>query len=726
MSVMSVMFEIKRILGKRSPKSSFAQQRLWFVDQYEPGTGLYNIPVVWQVQGKLDVAALERSINEVVRRHEILRTSFAFEDGSPVQIIAKHLQVKLQVTDLSGQEDAHRQVERLTQEEAERAFDLSRGPLIRAGVLKLGEAEHMVLLTLHHVISDGWSMGVLIRELNALYRAFIIGHSSPLKELPIQYGDFAVWQREWLQGEVLQQHLNYWRQTLEGAPPVLELPTDRPRPAMPSHCGAELAFDLGLELSDKLHQLSRKSGSTLFMMVAAVFNVLLSRYSRQDDICIGYPVANRNRAEIEELIGFFVNTLVLRTRLMPEQSFESLLKQVRGAVLDADTHQDLPFEKLVEELRPERNLNHFPLFQVMFAWNNTDSLSLELPGLKIDWLQKSSGTAKFDLTLHMTQSGQHLRGWFEYNSDLFNRETIERMVEHLRVLLEAVVNNPQAKLRELPLLTPAEEHKLLVEWNDTKVDYSHDKCIHQLFEEQVTRNPDAVAVVFENQQLTYAELNAKANQLAHYLRELGVKPDTLVAICAERSIEMIVGMLGILKAGGAYVPLDPAYPRERLAFMLQDSGAVLVLTQGEGRPALAGMAEEVYRIDIKVDKRNWARFSKSNPRQTEGGDGKQLAYVIYTSGSTGRPKGIAIHQRGVVNLVEWYLSQFGLNASDKVLLFSSFSFDLTQKNILSVLFVGGQLHMLSDGYDPERAYSYIQSNEVTFLNCAPSAFYPRV
>ncbi len=708
--------------GTYTFRTSFAQQRLWFLDQYEPGTGLYNIPAAWRLQGELDRDAVEQSLNEIIRRHETLRTTFAAGNELPVQIIVEHLHLSLSLTDLSAQADAAAQAECLIQEEAKRPFDLAQGPLIRAGLIKVAEREHIFLLTLHHIISDGWSMGVLMRELSALYRAFSAGQPSPLSDLPIQYADFAVWQRDWLQGDVLQEQLAYWKRALGGAPPVLELPTDRPRPAALAHHGASVGFDLGIGLSAKLRKFSQRSQVTLFMTVAAVFNVLLHRYSRQDDICIGYPVANRNRAEIEGLIGFFVNTLVLRTRLAPEQSFGSLLKRVREAVLDADAHQDLPFEKLVEELRPERNLTHSPLFQVMFAFYNADDSGggggLNLPNLQTSVITSQSHTAKFDLSVDLMARDDHLFGVAEYNTDLFDRATIERMVGHYGVLLEAVVADPQAQIKDLPLLSEAERHQLLVEWNDTETEFPSDRCIHELFEEQVARRPDAVAVAFEDRQLTYSDLNGRANQLAHYLRSLGVKPNTLVGICVERSLEMVVGLLGILKAGGAYVPLDPDYPQERLAYMLEDTGAPVLLTQVHLEDKLPKHQAQVVCLDSE-----WASVATqptANPEIAAQPD--NLAYVIYTSGSTGRPKGAMNVHHAVVNRLLWMQEEYRLDQSDRVLQKTPLSFDVSVWEFFWPLLQGAQLVIARpEGHkDPAYLMHVIQKSGITTLHFVPS------
>ena len=552
---------------------SFAQQRVWFLEQLKPGNAFYNMPAAVCLKGQLNVAALEQSLNQIMARHEALRTNFVTVNGQPVQAIASTLTLTLPVIDLRQLPETEREIEtqRLVAEEAQQPFDLAAEPLVRTKLLQLSDAEHVLLLTMHHIVSDGWSIGVFLRELAALYEAFCNNVPLVLPELPIQYADFAVWQRQWLQGEVLESQLAYWKQQLDGAPALLELPTDRVRPAVQTFRGAFQTFTLSKELCDALMILSQRQGATLFMTLLAAFETLLYRYTGQTDICVGTPVANRNRSEIEGLIGFFVNTLVLRTDVSGNPTFEDILYLVREVALGAYAHQDLPFEQLVEQLQPVRSLSYTPLFQVMFALQNAPMPSLELPNLTLNPLATESATAKFDLTLSVESTEQGLVGSWEYNTDLFDAATITRMAGHFQTLLEGIVANPEQRLLDLPLLSAAERHQLLVEWNDTKADYRLDVCIHQLFEAQVERTPDAIAVVFEDQQLTYRELNSKANQLAHHLQTLGVGPEVLVSICVERSLEMVVGLLGILKAGGAYVPLDPAYPPERLAFMLEDA-----------------------------------------------------------------------------------------------------------------------------------------------------------
>ena len=488
---------------------SFAQQRLWFLDQYEPNSSLYNIPGALRLRGSLNVGALEQSLNEIIRRHESLRTTFSVVEGQPVQLISPSVEVSLCVMDLGDLAEAEREEEarRLVSEEGRRPFDLAKGPLLRTGLIRLGEVDHILVLTMHHIVSDGWSMGVFHRELSVLYQAFLHGQPSPLPELPIQYADFAVWQREWLKGDELERQLSYWKKQLAGIPAVLNVPTDRPRPAVQSYRGGRQSFVLSKDLTEKLKALSRKEGVTLFMTLLAAFQTLLYRYTGQEDIVVGSPIANRNRTEIEGLIGFFVNTLVLRTHVSGDPTFKDLLAGVKETTLGAYAHQDVPFEKLVEELNPERSLSHSPLFQVMFVLQNASAGPRELSGLVLNPVKLENGTTKFDLSVSLIERSDGLKGSWEYSTDLFNEATIVRIGEHFRRLLEGLTRNPDQSVCELPMLTQPEKHQLLIELNDTKRDYPRDKCIHELFEQQVERTPDALAVVFGDQQLTYRELN---------------------------------------------------------------------------------------------------------------------------------------------------------------------------------------------------------------------------
>ncbi|MFZ5918494.1 MAG: amino acid adenylation domain-containing protein, partial [Chloroflexota bacterium] len=672
---------------------SFAQQRLWFLDHLEPGSPLYNIAAAVRVVGSLDAGALAHSLNEIVRRHEVLRTTFRTQDGRPAQVVAPEMHLSLPLTDLGHLPAEEREAEalRLAQEEAQRPFDLARGPLLRARLLRLEQQDHIVLLTMHHIVSDGWSMGVLIRELSELYPAFLAGQPSPLPPLPLQYVDFAHWQRGWLQGEALEAQLDYWRQQLAGSLPLLELPTDRPRPAVQSVNGALQSFKLSRSLSAELRALSRQEGVTLFMLLLAAFQTLLYRYSGQEDISVGTPIANRNRAEVEGLIGFFVNTLVIRGDLSGGPSFRELLRRLREAALGAYAHQDVPFEMVVDALQPQRELSHNPLFQVMFALQNAPSETVVLPGLILDSLAVDSGTAKFDLTLSLTEQDGELGGALEYNSDLFEGETIERLIGHYQTLLAGIVAHPEQSVDSLPLLTEAERQQLVVTWNQTEAPYPAGLCVHELFAAQAARTPEAAAVVYEGRQMSYGELDRRANQLARYLQQLGVGPERLVGLCLDRSSDLIVGILGILKAGAAYLPMDPSYPAERLAFMLADAGVQVLLTQAHLKERMGESARHTVCLDA-----GWelmAGEEDSNPVSDVRPD--NLAYVIYTSGSTGRPKGVLLHHRGLCNMANAYVQFLRIGPGSRVLQFFSPNFDGSVADIFMALLSGATLCLVS-------------------------------
>ena len=668
---------------------SFAQQRLWFIDQLDPGNSVYNFPVAVRLRGSLNLEALEWSLNEIVRRHEVLRTTFSMVDGQPFQVVAPRLTITVLIVNLRELSETEREneVQRLAIEEAKRPFDLAKGPLLRATVLQLAADEQVGLLTMHHIVSDGWSTGILIREMAVLYQAFCSGNSSPMSDLPIQYADFACWQRKWLQGAVLQTQLDYWKQQLSDTPPLLELPTDHPRPVVQTFRGGEQSLRLPKALGNALSSLSRHEGATLFMTLLAAFKVLLRGYTSHDDVVVGTPVANRNRLEIEGLIGFFVNALVLRTDLSGNPTFRELIRRVREVCLSAYVHQDLPFERLVEELHLVRDLSRNPLFQVMFVLQNAPLRAVDLPGLTLTPVVAGGGTTHFDLTLHITDTEQGLLATVAYNTDLFDATTITRMLRHFQTLLDAIVKGPEQRLSELSLLTDAERLQVLEEWNDAQTDYISASCIHQLFEAQVERTPDAIALVFENEHLTYRELNGRANQLAHRLRKMNVGPEVPVGVCLERSSEMVIGLLGILKAGGVYLPLDPAYPKQRMTFMLEDSRTSVLLTQKRLR---AGLAEQRARI-VCLDS-DWepiARESDENPINLC--QRENLAYIIYTSGSTGQPKGVLVSHGSIADHCREAQRYYELDPSDRVLQFASMSFDLSLEQILPTLIVGARL-----------------------------------
>jgi amino acid adenylation domain-containing protein len=679
--------------------TSFAQQRLWFLDQLAPGNPFYNVSTALRLTGSLNFTALKQTFNEIVRRHETLRTTFVMVEQQPVEAIAPSLTIPLPLIDLRNFESQERdtQVQRIVTKEAQRPFNLTTGPLLRVKLLHLDEAEYLLLLNLHHIVADGWSIGVLIRELGILYKAFVENQRAPLPELPIQYADFAEWQREWLQ-EVggngtspLQTQLAYWQKQLDGIS-VLNLPTDRLRPIVPTYKGAKQFLELPQDLTQALEVLNRQEGVTLFMTLLAAFQILLHRYTQQEDITVGSPIANRNRRELEGLIGFFVNSLVLRTDFSGNPTFRELLNRVREVTLGAYAHQDLPFEKLVEELHPARDLSYHPFFQVVFSLQNTPIEALELPGLTLSPFEFDSKTAKLDLEFHLWQDWESLKGQMVYSTDLFDDTTITRMLGHFQTLLESIVANPEQRLSDLSLLTVQERQELLIDWNDTKTDYPENKCFHQLFAAQVEETPDANALVFNKQQLTYRELNIRANQLAHHLQKLGVVPDVLVGICVERSPEMIITLLGILKAGGAYLPLDPSLPQERLNFILEDAKVSVLLTHFSLAPLFKESWGDLLSV-VCIDE-DWAtitQYSQENPTSCVTSD--NLAYVIYTSGSTGKPKGVLLQHRGLSNLAEAQIKVFNIQPSNRILQFASLSFDASIFEIVMALVTGATLYL---------------------------------
>ncbi|MEM1168725.1 MAG: amino acid adenylation domain-containing protein [Cyanobacteria bacterium P01_H01_bin.35] len=701
---------------------SFAEQRLWFLDQLQEGSTVYSGQEALRLLGSLSVEALEKAVQEIVRRHESLRTNYQAIDGSPVRVIHPELDLKMGVVDLQQlpPEEKLKEVQRLGEVEIQQPFDLASDRLVRVTLLQLAVDDYVLLLTMHHIITDGWSTGVFSHELEVLYGAYVQGKPSPLPPLPIQYADFACWQRQHATAETLAPQLNYWKQQLAGAPPLLELPTDYPRKTVQTALGGKEFFELGVEFTKQLKDLSQELGVTLFMILFAAFSTLLYRYSGQEDILVGTPIANRNRSEIEGLIGFFVNTLVLRTQFEDNPSFIELLHQIRQTSLDAYAHQDLPFEQLVETLKPERSLSYTPIFQVIFALQNAPMKPLELPEVSFNWLQMESAKAKFDLTLSMEETEKGLIGYWEYNRDLFEPATIRRAIRHFKTLLEAIATNPKTRISELPLLTEVERHKLLVEWNDTKTTYFQNQCIHQLFEEQVERTPDAVAVVFEGEQLTYRELNAKANQLARYLQNLGVKPEVLVGICVELSLEMIVGLLGILKAGGAYVPLDPNSPPERLAYQMLDSQVSVFVTQE--KLGYLQLEDRVNKVFLDTD---WMVIARESDRNLVSGvKPENLIYVIYTSGTTGQPKGAAVEHIAALNLsvgLQQAIYAIQLPRQRRVSVNAPLFFDSSVKQLLRLLH-GDILYILpktirSNG---EALLSYLQKWQIDVFDCTPS------
>ncbi|MCG6136127.1 MAG: amino acid adenylation domain-containing protein [Nostoc sp. LLA-1] len=673
---------------------SFAQQRLWFFDQLNPGSPFYNIPIAARLTGVVNLAVLKQSFNTIIQRHAVLRTSFITNKGKPLQVIAPTLTISIPIIDLEKLEQTEQTaaLQQLMRSEARHSFDLSNGSLLRCTLVRLHETEHIMLLTIHHIAADGWSMGVLLRELAVFYEAFTTEKPPAIAKLPIQYQDFAVWQQNWLQQDVLKTQLTYWQQQLNKPLPVLDLPTDYPRPAVQSFTGTKREFALSKSLTEALKVLSRQEGVTLFMMLLAAFKLLLYRYSGQQDILVGSPVANRNHQDLQPLIGCFVNTLALRTNLSEDLTFKHLLKRVQKVTLGAYANQDLPFDQLVEAVQPERDLSRHPLFQIWFALHNTPMPPMQMADITLTRLMVDAGTVQLDLSLDMEETSQGLLGWIEYSTDLFNADTINRMIGHFTTLLESIVHNPEQTLINLPILTLAEQQQLLINWNHTHSNHGQNKCLHQLFEEQVVKNPDIFAVVFEQEKITYEQLNQRANQLAHHLRKLGVKPEVLVGICLERSLEMVVGILAILKAGGAYVPLDPTYPQERLEFMLNDTQVAVLLTQEKLYQELSLHSDakivylDAWQLNTQESKLN--PISEALPCN--------LAYVLYTSGSTGKSKGVCCHHSGVVNLLADFASKHQIQAGDACSLWTSFNFDVSVYEIFSALLAGGTLHIVPE------------------------------
>ena len=714
---------IKPRANRDSAELSFAQQRLWFLDQLAPESAQYNVPRALRLAGALDIDALQRSVNELVLRHEPFRTHFQVFGGTVRQIISADGQVPLAVTDLSNQPANQKEAEakQLAQAEAAQPFDLSRGPLMRARILRLAEQEHVLLLTTHHIVSDAWSAGILFNELGEFYNAFTNGQPAALLPLAIQYADYAEWQREWLQGEELERQLVYWREQLGGVTGVLDLPTDQPRSSVQSARGDYKFLTLSKDLSGGLVALSKHEGATLFMTLLAAFQILLWRYSGQEDIVVGSPIAGRNRAEIEGLIGFFINTLALRTNLSGNPTFKELLARVRETAIGAYMHQDLPFEKLVEELHPERDLGRNPLFQVMFQFQNTLNPRLDLTGLTVTPLDVSTETAKFDLMLAVREENGELVCVMEYSTELFAGETVERMLDHYATLLAGIVANPDERIASSPLMTEAERRQITLEWTDTQTEFPElqaEQSVHQLFEQQAARTPNDVAVIFENERITFGELNARANRLAQLLRRRGAGPEVRVAICVERSVNMIVGLLGILKAGAAYVPLEPNYPRERMSYILEDSQARLLLTQESLLASLPPSGGTVICLDdiaAELTRESGSNFAS-------GVTAENAAHVIYTSGSTGLPKGVVSSHAASVNRFAWMWRQYPFTPGEVCCQKTSLSFVDSIWEIFGPLLQGVPLVIIPDDVvkDPPRFVAALSANKVTRLVLVPS------
>jgi amino acid adenylation domain-containing protein/non-ribosomal peptide synthase protein (TIGR01720 family) len=699
---------------------SFAQERFWFLAQLEPESAAYNVPLALRLGGALDPLVLERALSEIVRRHEVLRTTFTAEGEAPSQIVQAAAEISVPLSDLSTLPAPEREAgaKAAVASEARLPFDLRRGPVFRARLFRLSVDDHVLVLTLHHIVSDALARAILVRELCALYRAFHAGQPSPLSPLPIQYADHAEWQRRWLEGGALAQQLAYWKAQLAGVPRTLDLPLDHPRPALETHRGARLSFRLPRELGAALGALARREGATLFMTLLAAFDILLSRHTGQDDLLVGTPAANRGR-ESEGLIGLFLNTLVLRATLGPELTFLELLARVRETCLGAYAHQDLPVERLVMELSPERDLGRSPLFQVMFTYQSSSPEIPSLPGLSVQGASIEGESAKFDLSLGMGQGPEGLAGTFEYNADLFEPSSIECMAQRLSTLLEGIVAAPERRLAELPLLPPWERERLLVRWNETSADYPRESSAFHLFAEQVERSPDSIALVYEGQTLSYRALAARSRGLAAELQRRGIGPGSLVGLALDRSLDLVVAVLAIWCSGAAYVPLDPAYPRERLAFMMDDAGLSLLVTQQALIAALPG--SPLPRLFIDDDAR-WDAVERASSSPAAGPE--DLAYVIYTSGSTGAPKGVAISHRALVNFLWSMKDRPGITPADRLLAVTSLSFDIAGLELFLPLMVGARVEIAgaviaADGAALARR---LESAGITLMQATPSTY----
>jgi amino acid adenylation domain-containing protein len=734
---------------------SFGQERLWFLEQLEPGQASYNVMAGYRLQGSLDVQALVRALNEVVVRHEVLRTAYILRNGHPMQVLGPASAVELAVVDLTGEpeEEQESAVMRIAMEERLRPFDLSQDLMMRGKLLRLADEDHALLLTLHHIASDGWSMGLLWEELAALYAAFARGEESPLPELLVQYADYAVWQRAWLQGEELERQLAYWRSQLAGLG-VLELPTDRPRPTVQSFRGATYRFDMPARLVEKIRALAQREGATLYMLLLAAFQTLLFRYTGQEDIAVGTPVAGRNRVEIEKLLGFFVNTLVMRGDLTGDPTFQELLARIRRVALGAYSHQDLPFEKLVAELQPERSLSTSPLFQVLFVLHEDPAARLVLPDVEARQIEIDSVISKYDLSLSLLDQGSKLRGRLVYDATLFDRQTMRRFVDHFLTLLGGVVaevGGVARRISQLPILTAEERQRLLRDWNQTAAAYAADRCYHELFEDQVARTPTAPAIILEpdpvfsgsKASVSYAELNERANRLAEYLGGLGVGPEAMVGICIEPSLEMLVAILGTWKAGGAYLPIDPSDPPSRIALILEDSGVRTLLTQarvlshvGSGFQRVSSVtgatvtgqdAEETPsdgRIAVCLDS-DWPLIAEEQRGPTlcrPAMDPGNLAYVIYTSGSTGTPKGTLVEHRSLINYLTWVNGTLMGEEPCALPTITKPTFDASLKQLLAPLLRGDAVWLVPTDMArrPEALLDLLRSRDRVGLNCVPA------
>jgi len=700
--------------------ASFAQRRLWFLHQIDPNSSVYNITAPLRITAPIDVEALRRSFQEIVKRHETLRTTFSTVDGEPVQVVSLSSNFNLHFIDLQllPPSTQHQETISLALSEASRPFSLSHGHLLRASLLCLNPHLHVLLLTMHHIIADGWSLGVLMREVSALYLAFSTGQPAVLPDLPIQYADFAHWQREWLAGELLNAQLDYWARQLDSAPPALDIPTDFPSPLSRSHQGSLISLSIHPDLVDRLRAFNKKHQATMYMSLLAAFQLLLYRYSRQADISVGSPIAGRTRTETEGLIGFFVNTLVMRTDLSGAPRFVELLARVKEVTLGAYSHQDVPFEKLVEVLSPQRDLNRTPLFQVMFILQNAPLPQMQLGAAKLEPMQISSGTAKFDLTMSLEEKGGGIQGYLEYSTELFEEQTMQSMIGHYKVLIAAILDHEQASIDDLPLLTDVERKQLIEQWSGVSRPLQSKKCLHELFEEYAERMPDAIAVASSEGRLKYSELNRQANRLAAHLRGLGIGPEVAVGILLEPSIEMVVGVLGILKAGGGYVPIDPSFPKDRIEFILEDSGVSVLLTRNSIKERLTASGINVFCMDEDV--KLLTAYDDANLQSNVTIENQ--VYTIYTSGSTGRPKGVVVEQRQILNYLYAILNRFELKPGAQYAMLQPLAVDSCNTVFIPSLCAGGTLHVMphDQAADPYAVIEYFRHNRMEVLKIAPS------
>jgi len=714
----------KRIRPDRLPLS-FAQQRLWILDRLDPGSAAYNVTSTMWLNGHLDIDVLQRSIGEIVNRHESLRTIIAEDDEGPYQVIQppSDITIDMQQTSRFASEQRHEMAIEIARQEAKKPFNIASGPMLRSTLIQVDDEKHLLVINAHHIAIDGWSLGIVYDELAQLYAAFLENKPSPLPELPVQYVDYTLWQRELLEGEVLQKQLDYWQKCFESRPPVMELPTDRPRPAVQSHQGTVIRRVLPSALYESLKQLSRQEGVTPFMSLLAAFQILLLRYTGQPDLVVGVGVANRGRQELESLVGFFVNTLALRADLSGNPGFRELLAKIRGITLDAYSHQDLPVERLIEELKLERNLSHSPLFQTMLFFQNFPAQAIELPGLTlvpVDFDSIHAGTARADLTLFASEAEDGLGLFFEYATDLFDESTIDGFAQHLVRLIASIVANPSANIGELDILPPEERKQLLIDWNDTACDFGSANTVHELIEQQAARTPDAIALEYGDEKLSYRQLDDQATRLAKVLVEKGAKPGDMIGLFLDRSTRMLVAMLGILKTGAAYVPMDPGYPVERLNFMTEDSDIRLLVTErslASESPTFNGqsvLVEDAISSDNGLQ--NDVLKNLANPEAS--------AYVIFTSGTTGRPKGVQIPHRAVVNFIGSMAKTPGMTASDTICAVTTLSFDIAVLELLLPLTVGARI-VIADRTTASDATSLaklIETSRSTIMQATPATW----